>query len=62
LNNSKKQKEIFNHTNCVLFFDDITCSFKSNEKQCEKMKESFLLKEFLFYKEKNKIYTFYKIN
>ena len=57
------QEEIFNQNNCVLFFEDFTCSLReSDREQCEKIKESFLMEEFIFYEENDVNYTFYKIN
>lgn len=59
----KIQEEVFNHTSCVLFFEDLTCSlFEFTEERCRRVKDEFLMEPFTFYSEKDKKFTFYKIN
>ena len=62
LDNRQNQEKIFSNTDCVLFFEDLTCELWEFEgKQCKKIKDNFLINEFISYEEKDVKYTFYKI-
>ena len=64
LADSEYQKEIFNKSRCILFFEDYCClewnTYGSREK-CNKIKDTFLLKPYISYKEEDKKYSFYRI-
>ena len=65
LADSEYQKEIFNKSQCILFFEDYCClewnTYGSREK-CDKIKDTFLLKPYISYNEGGQNYTFYEIS
>lgn len=62
LENPQDQEKIFNKAECVLFFEELTCSTWNFEgERCKRIKDSFSMEPFITYKEENKRYTFYKI-
>ena len=62
------QKEIFNKTNCILFFEDVYCLYfccsdrtDEDREQCQNIKENYDLEPYKSYTEAHMKYTFYKI-
>lgn len=62
LASKSNQEEIFQNYDCVLFFEDLTCSlWDVDKKKCERIKSEFLIEPFKSYKEGSEEYGFYRI-
>jgi 4-amino-4-deoxy-L-arabinose transferase-like glycosyltransferase len=63
LHSTGNQDEIFNQSNCVLFFEDMTCQSRNvTIENCKLAKEMFITQKFISYKEGEKEYIFYKLS
>ena len=57
------QLMIFNEYDCILFFEDITCDiWEHQSKLCIKIKEDFLLEEFISYEYNDERFVFYTLS
>jgi 4-amino-4-deoxy-L-arabinose transferase-like glycosyltransferase len=63
LEEKELQKEILDNADCVLFFEDVFCSYHGDEYKgkCNNLKKNYDLEPYKSYTEENIKYTFYKI-
>lgn len=62
LKDQEYQSWIRNNRECILFFDDLTCSLQDSAREiCQEIRSKFQLKEFRSYTEGSEKYSFYKV-